>query len=161
MEWENYDSAPFEGARQLTQQDEPVSNAASFGCDAGEFGERGIDLNEQLIYNKPATFFFRMNGDAMAGAGIQNSDVLIVDKSLKATNGKIIVAVVNGDLVVRRFQQGIKGYTLVAENSRYEPIDIGEFTQFTPWGLVTCVIHIFEKTLLAHHRPLQKKKKKH
>lgn len=159
MEWENFYSASYEGTKNFTQHDVHTANATGFGAAADDFAERGIDLNEQLIYNKPSTFFFRMNGDAMTGAGIQNGDVLIVDKSIKATNGKIIVAVVNGDLVVRRFQQGIKGYTLVAENPRYETIEVGEFTQFTPWGLVTCVIHIFEKALLDQHRPAQKKKK--
>ncbi len=161
MEWENFYSASYEGTRHFTQQDVQTANATGFGAAADDYAERGIDLNEQLIYNKPATFFFRMNGDAMIGAGIQNGDVLIVDKSLKATNGKIIVAAVNGDLVVRRFQQGIKGPSLIAENGRYEPIEVGEFTQFNPFGLVTCVIHIFEKGLLDHHRTPAKKKKHH
>jgi DNA polymerase V len=153
MEWDNFYSASFEGAGQRLHQDLHV--AGGDGEDTGQY----IDLNEQLVYNKPSTVFFRMNGDAMTGAGIQNGDVLVVDKSLKATNGKIIIAVVNGDLVVRRFQQGIKGYSLVAENPRYEAIEVGEFTQFTPWGLVTCAIHIFEKNLLDPQRTPAKKKR--
>jgi DNA polymerase V len=160
MEWENFYSASYDGTRQFTQQDVQMANATGFGAAADDFAEPGIDLNEQLIYNKPSTFFFRMNGDAMIGAGIQNGDILIVDKSLKATNGKIVIAVVNGDLVVRRFQQGIKGHSLIAENARYGTIEVGEFTQFTPWGLVTCVIHIFEKGLLEQ-KTLPKKKKNH
>jgi DNA polymerase V len=161
MEWDNFYSASYDGTKHFAQQDVQTANATGFGAAADDYAERGIDLNEQLIYNKPSTFFFRMNGDAMSGAGIQNGDILIVDKSLKATNGKIVVAVVNGDLVVRRFHQGIKGHTLVAENARYGTIEVGEFTQFTPWGLVTCVIHIFEKGLLDHHRTPVKKKKNH
>lgn len=160
MEPENFYRASYEGSKHFTQQDVHTLNATGFGAAADDFAERGIDLNEQLIYNKPSTFFFRMNGDAMIHAGIQNGDVLIVDKSLKATNGKIIIAAVNGELVVRRFQQGIKGYFLAAENPRYENIEVGEFTQFNPFGLVTCVIHIFEKGLLDNHRPAQKSKKK-
>ena len=160
MEWENFQNASYGGTKNFTQHDVHTLNATGFGAAADDFAERGIDLNEQLIYNKPATFFFRMNGDAMIDAGISNGDVLIVDKSLKATNGKIIVAAVNGELVVRRFQQGIKGYALVAENPRYENIEVGEFTQFNPFGLVTCVIHIFEKSLLDNHRQPQKTKKK-
>lgn len=158
MEWENFHSAAYSGSKRFTQHDVHSANATGFGAASDDYSERGIDLNEQLIYNKPATFFFRMNGDAMTGAGIENGDVLIVDKSLKATNGKIIVAAVNGELVVRRLQQGIKGYTLVAENPRYETIEVGEFTQFNAWGLVTCVIHIFEKGLLdASHSPRKRK----
>jgi DNA polymerase V len=160
MEWENFYNASYEGTKQFVQKDVHTLNATGFGAAADDFAERGIDLNEQLIHNKSATFFFRMNGDAMENAGIQNGDVLIVDKSLKATNGKIIVASVNGDLVVRRLQQSIKGFTLVAENPRYENIEVGEFTQFNPWGLVTCVIHILEKGLLDNHHPAQKAKKK-
>jgi DNA polymerase V len=160
MESENFYGASYEGTKQFTQHDVHTLNATGFGAAADDFSERGIDLNEQLIYNKPATFFFRMNGDAMINAGIGNGDVLIVDKSLKATNGKIIVAAVNGELVVRRFQQSIKGYSLAAENPRYEDIDVGEFTQFNPFGLVTCVIRILEKSLLDNHRQPQKTKKK-
>ena len=161
MEWENFYNAAYDGTKRFTQHDVKTLNATGFGAAADDFSERGIDLNEQLIYNKPATFFFRMKGDAMINAGIQNGDVLIVDKSLKATNGKIIVAAVNGELVVRRFQQGMKGYSLVAENPRYENIEVGEFTQFNPFGLVTCVIHIFEKSLLDNQRQPQKAKKKY
>ncbi len=160
MEWENFYNASYGGTKNFTQHDVHTANASGFGAAADDFSERGIDLNEQLIYNKPATFFFRMNGDAMIGAGIQNGDVLIVDKSLKASNGKIVVAAVNDELVVRRFQQHIKGFTLIAENSRYSSMDVGEFTNFNPFGIVTCVIHIFEKGLLDHHRPAQKGKKK-
>jgi len=159
MEWDNFHNAAYDGTKRFTQQDVQTANATGFGAAADDYAERGIDLNEQLIYNKPATFFFRMNGDAMTGAGIQSGDILVVDKSLKASNGKIIIAAVNGDLVVRRFQQGITGYKLVADNPRYESIEIGEFTQFTSWGLVTCVIHIFEKALLDYQKPTQKKKK--
>ncbi len=160
MEWENFYNASYDGTKNFTQHNVNALKATGFGAAADDFAERGIDLNEQLIYNKPSTFFFRMNGDSMIEAGIQNGDVLIVDKSLKATNGKIIIAAVNGDLVVRRFQQTIKGPVLVAANSRYADIDVGEFTQFNPFGLVTCVIHIFEKSLLDNHRKPQKTKKK-
>ena len=159
MEWENFQSAVYNGTKHFTQHDVHAANATGFGAAADDYSERGIDLNEQLIYNKPATFFFRMNGDAMEYAGIQNGDVLIVDKSLKASNGKVIVAAVNGELVVRRFKQDIKGVKLVAENSRYEDIEVGEFTQFNPFGLVTCVIHILEKGLLDNHKPSKGKKK--
>lgn len=103
--------------------------------------EPGIDLNEQLIRNKSATFFFRMNSDAMIGAGIRSGDVLIVDRSIKATNGKIIVAVLNGELLVRRLQTTMKGIDLIPDNTRYGNIHIDEFSSYTAWGTVTYVIH--------------------
>ena len=66
------------------------ANATGFGAASDDFMERGIDLNEQLIRNKPATFFFRVNSDAMLGAGIHIGDILIVDRSLPASSGKLL-----------------------------------------------------------------------
>lgn len=160
MEDEIMHSAAYTGTKNINQWDVPTANATGFGAAADDYMERGIDLNEQLILNKPATFFFRMNGDAMMGAGINNGDVLIVDRSIKAANGKIIIAAINGDLVVRRFQQTFNHITLVAENSRYGNIEMGEFTEFRAWGVVTCVIHILERRLLTDTRkPVMEKDK--
>ena len=91
-----------------------------------------------------------MNGDAMTGAGINTGDVLVVDRSIKAGNGKIIIASINGDLVVRRFQQSFNHLSLVAENPRYANIELSEFSEYAAWGVVTCVIHILESRLLTH-----------
>jgi DNA polymerase V len=119
----------------------PTANATGFGAAADDYMERGIDLNEQLIRNKPATFFFRMNSDAMIGAGIHHGDVLIVDRSIKAVNGKVIVAVINGELLVRRLQTHMKGVTLIAENKKYGQLQIEEFSNYTAWGVVVYAIH--------------------
>jgi len=96
MEGEQFFGAAYKGSKQYTQQEIKMANATGFGAAADDYMERGIDLNEQLIRNKPATFFFRMKGDAMKDAGIFDNDVLIVDRSLKLVDGKIIVAVLNG-----------------------------------------------------------------
>ena len=149
MEREVMYNAAYNGTKKFSQHDVPTANATGFGAAADDYMERGIDLNEQLILNKPATFFFRMNGDAMIGAGISSGDVLIVDRSIKAANGKIIVAAINGDLVVRRFQQTFNRLSLVAENSKYAAIELAEFSEYKAWGVVTCVIHILERSLLA------------
>ena len=159
MEGEVMHRAAYNGSKNFTQQDVPTANATGFGAAADDYMERGIDLNEQLILNKPATFFFRMNGDAMTGAGIQSGDVLIVDRSIKAANGKIVVAAINGDLVVRRYQQTFNHLTLVAENSRYTSIELTEFTEYNAWGVVTCVIHVFEQSLFVQTN-LSKRKSK-
>jgi len=162
MESEVMHRAAYNGSKQFSQRDVPVANATGFGAAADDYMERGIDLNEQLILNKPATFFFRMNSDAMINAGIYNGDVLIVDRSIKAAGGKIIVAIVNGDLVVRRLQQTFNHASLVAENNNYANIEIGEFNDSTLWGVVTCVIHIYEKNLFITKKSSQfNRKDKH
>ena len=146
MEEEFYGSA-YKGSKQFTQQQVKTANATGFGAAADDYMERGIDLNEQLIRNKPATFFFKMKGEAMTGAHIFPDDILIVDRSIKPVNGKIVVAAVNGELVVRTFQKTIKGVTLLPENKQFKPVEIGEFTNYNAWGAVTAVIHLLEPAL--------------
>lgn len=141
MEGEQWYGAAYKGSKQFSQWEIPTANATGFGAAADDYMERGIDLNEQLITNKPATFFFRMNSDAMIGAGIYSGDTLIVDRSLKATTGKVIVAIVNGELLVRRLHTHIKGIALVAENKRYGDILIDEFSNYAVWGVVIYSIH--------------------
>lgn len=150
MDSEEFYGAAYKGSKQFTQKEVKTANATGFGAAADDYMERGIDLNEQLIVNKPATFFFRMTGEAMTGAGIYQNDVLIVDRSVKATNGKIVVAVVDGELVVRRLQLHLNKLVLVAENKNHNPVEVGEFTQYNAWGVVTCVIHILDTSLLAY-----------
>lgn len=141
MEGEEFYGAAYKGSKQFTQQQVKTVNATGFGAAADDYMERGIDLNEQLIRNKPATFFFRMKGDAMRDAGIFDGDILIVDRSLKLVNGKIIIAILNGELLVRRFHKNFSSAFLIPENNRYKNINLAEFTNFSVWGVVTYVIH--------------------
>lgn len=141
MEVEKFFAAGYNGSKRFTQLDVPAANATGFGAAADDYMERGIDLNEQLIRNKPATFFFKMKGDAMKDAGIFDNDILIVDRSLKLVNGKIIIAILNGELLVRRFHKNFSSAFLIPENSRYKNINLAEFTNFSVWGVVTYVIH--------------------
>lgn len=136
MDGETWYGATYKGSKKFNQWNIPTANATGFGAAADDYMERGIDLNEQLIRNKPATFFFRMNSDAMTDAGIFSGDVLIVDRSVKAVNGKIIVAILNGELLVRRLQVQIKGVTLAAENKKYGNIQVDEFSSYAVWGVV-------------------------
>lgn len=131
----------YTGTKNFTQQNIQTANATGFGAAADDFMERGIDLNEMLINNKPATYFFRMNSTAMEEVGIFSGDVLVVDRSLKATNGKIIIAAINGDLIVRRFEKDFNKAILSATNKKYQDIVLDEFTEFACWGVVTYVIH--------------------
>lgn len=141
MDGEEFFGAAYKGSKQYTQQEVKMANATGFGAAADDYMERGIDLNEQLIRNKPATYFFRMKGDAMRDAGIFDNDVLIVDRSLKLSSGKIIVGVLNGELIVRRFHKNFSSAFLIPENNRYKTINLAEFSDFTLWGVVTYVIH--------------------
>lgn len=136
MDRESWYGAAYKGSKKFSQWNIPTANATGFGAAADDYMERGIDLNEQLIRNKPATFFFRMNSDAMTDAGIFSGDVLIVDRSIRAVNGKVIVAIFNGELLVRRLQVHIKGVTLAAENKRYNNIQVDEFSNYAVWGVV-------------------------
>ena len=141
MDGEEFYGAAYKGTKQFTQQEIKTANATGFGAAADDFAERGVDLNEQLVKNKPATYFFRMKGDAMTGVGIFDNDVLIVDRSVKLTNGKIIVAVLNGELRVRRFHKNFSSAFLIPENNRLKPINLAEFSDFAVWGVVTYAIH--------------------
>lgn len=138
---DQYSKPTYRVTKDFTQHQVKTANATGFGAAADDYSERGIDLNEQLIRNKPATYFFRMKGDAMREAGIFDGDVLIVDRSIKLSNGKVIVAILNGELLVRRYHQNFSSAFLIPENNRYKPINLSEFTDFSLWGVVTYVIH--------------------
>lgn len=117
------------------------AHATGFGAASDDFMERGIDLNEQLIRNKPATFFFRVNSDAMLGAGIHIGDTLIVDRSVPPRSGKVVVAVLNGEFLVRRLQIQVHGVSLLPENKKYGTIHVEHLEDYSTWGVVTYVIH--------------------
>lgn len=138
---DEYYAPAYKGSKQYTQQQVKTAEATGFTAAADDYMERGIDLNEQLIKNKPATFFFRMTGDAMAGAGIFNGDVLIVDRSIKTANGKIVVAILNGEMMVRRLETSINKIRLLPESPRLSPIEVDPQSSFSVWGVVTYNIH--------------------
>src|SRR5829696_4938086 len=142
MDGENFYYAAYTGSKDFTQQNIQTANATGFGAAADDYAERGIDLNEQLIKNKPATFFFRMNGDSMINAGIYSGDVLIVDRSLKAVSGKVVVATLNGEMLIRRLEKTFNKIRLIPETNKLSAIDVDLNTcEFAIWGVVTYVIH--------------------
>lgn len=150
----------YRGSKDFSQQDIYTSDATGFGAAADDYMERGIDLNEQLILNKPATFFMRMKGDAMIDAGLQNGDVLIVDRSIQAQNGNIIIAATDGDLTVRRLQLKGTKKILAAANSNYRDVEMTDSSPAAIWGVVTCVIHLLQPHLFKHILKPGKGKKK-
>ena len=104
-------------------------------------GDAGIDLNQQLIKNRADSFFMRVNSDAMAGAGIHKGDVVIVDRSLEVKSGKVIIAVVGGEMLIRRYEVNNGKRRLLPATNTLSPIDLVENSEFSTWGVVTYVIH--------------------
>jgi DNA polymerase V len=114
---------------------------AGFPSPADDYIENNLDLNEYLISHPAATFFVRVTGDSMTGAGINSGDILIVDRSVNAINGSVIVAVVNGEFTVKRFFRHGSLINLVPENPAYKPVEVKNGSDFEVWGVVMHVIH--------------------
>ena len=140
MDVENFLSRSYTGSKNFSQQDVHTANASGFGAAADDYMERGIDLNEQLIRNKPATFFMKMNGSSMINAGIFDGDILIVDRSVKPVNGKIVIAVIDGEMLIRRYERTINKLRLIPETPKLSPIEVSEFSDFKIWGVVMHLI---------------------
>jgi DNA polymerase V len=115
--------------------------AAGFPSPADDHLENKLDLNEHLVKHPAATFFVRVEGRSMVGAGIHPDDILVVDRSLEAANGDIVVAAVDGELTVKRLQYRRARLFLEPENPDYEPLEITGETDLVVWGVVTSVIH--------------------
>ncbi|MEO6721162.1 MAG: translesion error-prone DNA polymerase V autoproteolytic subunit [Ferruginibacter sp.] len=150
MEVENFFGSSYAGSKGFSQRDVPKANATGFGAAADDYMDRGIDLNEQLIRNKPATFFMRVSGNSMINAGIFDGDIVIVDKSVKPKNGKIVIAVVDGEMLIRRYEQTLNRLRLVPETTGLSVIDISEFSDFKVWGVVTCIIRMIDSGPTHH-----------
>ena len=111
--------------------------SAGFTSPADDHLEDNIDLNQQLIKNKEATFFGRAEGDSMIGAGIGNGDLLVIDKSLRPKNDNIAVCFLDGEFTVKRIKIEKDIIWLVAENEKYQPIKVTSENDFVIWGIVT------------------------
>ncbi len=105
--------------------------------------DTSLDLNEYLIKNKASTFFVRVSGSSMKNAGIQDGDILVVDRSITPKSGQIVIAAVNGELTVKTFKKDKKSIYLEAENPAYSSIHLKEEEELLIWGVVTSVVHKF------------------
>mgnify|MGYP000857512858 CR=1 FL=1 len=114
---------------------------AGFPSPAEDHVEGRLDLNRHLIPHPAATFFVRASGDSMLDAGIHPGDLLIVDRSLEAVHGRVVIAVVDNELTVKRLHRRDGRVRLLAENDRYPPIEIGNGVTLEIWGVVTGVVH--------------------
>ena len=116
---------------------------AGFPSPADDYLEGTLDLNEHLIRHPAATFFLRVSGDSMTGAGIYPGDILIVDRSLTPADGRIVIAAVDGELTVKRLHRRRGRIRLVPENPRYPTIEITAEQELRVWGVVVHAVHSF------------------
>ncbi|HEY6143284.1 MAG TPA: translesion error-prone DNA polymerase V autoproteolytic subunit [Flavobacterium sp.] len=114
--------------------------SAGFPSPAADFMENGIDLNKELSENPLATFYIKVKGNSMIDAGINDKDVLVVDRSLEPQNNKIAICFIDGEFTVKRIQLEKDYLYLMPENSNYSPIKVTEENQLIIWGIVTYVI---------------------
>ena len=115
--------------------------SAGFPSPADDNLEKTLDLNSYLIKRPAATFFVRVNGDSMINAGINDNDILVVDRSIKPSHGKIIIAVLDGQMTVKRLYKSSGKIMLVPENDLYKPIEIQDHMNMEIWGVVTSSVH--------------------
>lgn len=121
----------------------PFGLSAGFPSPAMDFEEIGIDLNKHIIKHPYSTFFGRVSGDSMKDSGINDGDLLVIDKSIDFVDNKIVVCFIDGEYTLKRFQQDKNGAWLMPSNAKYSPIRVTENNDFIIWGVVTFVIKAF------------------
>lgn len=114
--------------------------SAGFPSPADDFKEQRLSLDEELVKNKEATFYARVSGQSMIGAGIEDNDLLVIDRSLEARDNKIAVCFLDGEFTVKRLRVEGGEVWLQPENPNYPIIKITEENNFLIWGIVTNVI---------------------
>ena len=115
--------------------------AAGFPSPADDYVDVGIDLNDQLIRHPTSTFFLRVSGDSMNGAGIHDGDLLVVDRSLDPRPGRVVVAVLDGGFTLKRLTRHQGRLRLEAANPSYPPLDLQSCDDAQIWGVAIHVIH--------------------
>lgn len=114
--------------------------SAGFPSPAEDFKEERLSLDNILVKNKLATFYARVSGQSMIDAGLDDNDLLVIDRSLEPAHNRIAVCFLDGEFTVKRLRVEKDGVWLQPENSKYEPIKITEENDFVIWGIVTNVI---------------------
>lgn len=116
---------------------------AGFPSPADDYVEGRLSLDEHLVRHKESTFFVRAKGNSMVGAGIFDNDLLVVDKSLDASSGDIVIAVIDGELTVKRLIKRDGKVILKPENARYKEIELQDGQELQVWGVVTSTVKKF------------------
>ena len=119
------------------------SVSAGFPSPADDYTEENIDLNEHLISNPFSTFFLRVKGDSMINAGIKDKDLIIVDKSLIAKPGNIVIAMIDGEFTIKRLSIKNDELYLKAENHNYPDFSFKNHIDVQIWGVVIYSIHSY------------------
>lgn len=127
---------PLTPASKLALPIDTVKVSAGFPSPAADYEESRLDINEYLVRNPVSTFFFPVQGDSMVGAEIHDGDILVVDKSVRACHGHIVIAFIDGQRLVKRLHNHAGRVALLAENPSYPPLEIKEGMELLIWGVV-------------------------
>ena len=114
--------------------------SAGFPSPADDFKEVRISLDKELVKNKEATFYAKVSGESMVGAGLDDGDLLVIDRSLDPESGKIAVCFIDGEFTVKRIKKVGDRLYLMPENKKYKRIEIKEENELIIWGVVEYVI---------------------
>ena len=118
----------------------PSGIKAGFPSPAADFDESRISLDNVLVKNREATFYAKASGTSMIGAGIDDGDIMVIDRSLEPTNNKIAVCCIDGEFTVKRIKVTKNEVFLMPENKEFQPIKVTEDNELIVWGIVTYII---------------------
>ena len=124
--------------KQIHMAQEGVS--AGFPSPADDFKELRISIDQEVVRNEEATFYARVSGESMQGAGLDDGDLLVIDRSLEPQDDKIAVCFINGSFTVKRLKVDVDCVYLMSENKNYKPIKVSEGDELLIWGIVTYVV---------------------
>ena len=127
-----------ETRKQLHLVQEGIS--AGFPSPADDFKELRISIDQEVVRNEEATFYARVSGESMQGAGLDDGDLLVIDRSLEPQNNKIAVCFLDGEFTVKRLKVELDCIYLMPENKNYQPIKVSERDELIIWGIVTYVV---------------------
>ena len=114
--------------------------SAGFPSPADDFKELRISIDQEVVRNEDATFYARVSGESMQGAGLDDGDLLVIDRSIEPKNGKIAVCCIDGEFTVKRLKVVEDGVFLIPENPKYQSIKVTEENELIIWGIVTYVV---------------------
>lgn len=134
------DIVPVSNATELSIPFIENTISAGFPSPAEDYLESGIDLNKELIHHPSTTFFGRVKGDSMSGAGILEGDILVIDKSIDAKDDDIAVCFIDGEFTLKRIKKDKNAVWLVPANDKYKPIKVTADNDFLIWGIVTSIV---------------------
>lgn len=140
MTVENVCSTDGEGF-QATLPVAETSVAAGYPSPAQDYFLGSINLSEHLIHDSTSTFIVRVSGHSMQGAGISDGDELIVNRARKPVDGSVVVAILDGEMTVKRLRLTPRGVVLQAENPDYPDLAVGELASLTVWGVAETCLH--------------------